>query len=287
VTDPALSPAGTKTGRLQRACLALLREHEADGALPTSGRFLFYELVQRGVLSKQPTGRRRPDQDMTDALKHLRDAGLVPWDWIVDETRTLLQWKYDATVAGYARAAVERARLDCWAGRPPPLILTESRSLAGVLRNLAGEYLCPVAATNGQAGGFLVTDVAPLLDGNKRTVLYLGDHDLSGTLIEQNTRDVLERHAGWVVEWERVALLPEHVDAYQLPVIVKHDRRYRPPRAHQAVETEALQQQVIVGLVRARLDALLPEPLAVVLDREQAARARLLVLLAMLDEDER
>jgi hypothetical protein len=36
-----LSDHKTKTGRLQRACLALLTEHDADGALPTSGRFLF------------------------------------------------------------------------------------------------------------------------------------------------------------------------------------------------------------------------------------------------------
>ncbi len=31
-----LSKEGTRKGRLQRACLALLREHEADGALGTS-----------------------------------------------------------------------------------------------------------------------------------------------------------------------------------------------------------------------------------------------------------
>ena len=44
-----LSKEGTKAGRLQRACPDLLREHEEDGALPTSIRFLFYELLDRGV----------------------------------------------------------------------------------------------------------------------------------------------------------------------------------------------------------------------------------------------
>ena len=39
----------------------------------------------------------------------------------------------------------------------PPMIITESRSLAGVLRDLASEYLTPIASTNGQAGGFSST----------------------------------------------------------------------------------------------------------------------------------
>jgi hypothetical protein len=42
--EDVLSKPHTKAGRIQRACLELIREHEADGALPTSVRFLFYEL---------------------------------------------------------------------------------------------------------------------------------------------------------------------------------------------------------------------------------------------------
>jgi len=99
-----LSKPGTKAGRVQRACLALLREHEADGALPTSIRFLFYELTDRSVIPKvyrYADGRakaRRPDQDISVAVNVLREAGLIPWSWIVDETRTLQSWRYAATV---------------------------------------------------------------------------------------------------------------------------------------------------------------------------------------------
>jgi hypothetical protein len=31
----------------------MLRQHERDGALPTKGRFLFYELEQMGVIPKK------------------------------------------------------------------------------------------------------------------------------------------------------------------------------------------------------------------------------------------
>jgi hypothetical protein len=54
----ALSAPGTKAGRLQRACLAVLRQHEATGALPTSARFVYYELKQAGVATGTHAARR-------------------------------------------------------------------------------------------------------------------------------------------------------------------------------------------------------------------------------------
>ena len=46
-------------------------------------------------------------------------------------------------------------------------------------------------------------------------------------------------------------------------------------RPHEAVETEALSQVTIIAIVRDRLDALLSEPLADVLEREAGERAAL------------
>ena len=122
--EALLSKPQTKAGRLQRAVLELLHEHRDRGELPTSNRFLFYELVQAGVLDKTKTRQkgRGADQDLSDASKRLRDLGLIPWPWIVDETRSLTSWEYDATVAAYLAAAADYARIDCWAGEPPPLV---------------------------------------------------------------------------------------------------------------------------------------------------------------------
>ena len=66
----ALSAPGSKSGRLQRALLALFREHERSGGLPTSGRFLWYELVNRGIVDKTRARghrgiRRGIDQDVS------------------------------------------------------------------------------------------------------------------------------------------------------------------------------------------------------------------------------
>jgi hypothetical protein len=254
-----------------------LQEHERDGAIPTNARFLYYELVQRGHLSKERTGARRPDQDLHDALTDLREDGRIPGDWIVDETRSLDDFTGYPTIKQGVLDQLPYIDLDPWRGRAP-MILTEARSARGVLRPTVSEYRARIAATNGQCGGFLRTEIAPMLRPGDR-VLYVGDWDLSGNQIEENTRRVLERVIGGPLRWERVALTGEQVEQYDLPVIIKHDRRYKDGRPHQAVETEAISQRVLIDILRQRLDELLPEPLRRVQEREEQQRRKVAALL--------
>jgi hypothetical protein len=223
-------------------------------------------------VNRNPDGteqKRTPGQNISDAVKVLREAG-IPWDWIVDETRALYDWRFAQNVYQYVEDTLPLARIDVWAGERPPLILCESRSLAGVLRTVAQDYLCPIAATNGQVGGFLHTDIAPLVKGRRR-VFYLGDLDYSGGHIEQNTYKVLSAYG--VLDWERVAITPEQVQGRTLPVIQKYDHRFKPPRAFPAVETESLGQVGIIDILTSKLEEAAPEPLSEVLEREEQQRA--------------
>ena len=267
----------SKIGALRDLLLGLLREHERDGTIPTNARFLFYELVQRGQLSKEKTGARRPDQNLHDALTDIREDGRIARDWIVDETRSLDDYTGYPTIKEGVLSQHPHIGLDFWRGRAP-MNLTESRSLAGVLRHIVVEDRARIASTTGQCGGFLRTNIAPMLRPGD-CVIYLGDIDLAGGHIEGNTRHVLEQEIGGPLNWERLALTEEQVAAYSLPVIIKHDRRYKDGRPHEAVETEAISQRVLIDILRARLDELLPEPLGRVLERERRQRARLEKLL--------
>ena len=124
-------------------------------------------------------------------------------------------------------------------------------------------------------GGFLHTKIVPVLrDADSPQVLYLGDYDLCGDQIESNTRRVLEQETG-ELSWERIALTAGQVDQWKLPIIVKHDRRYNDGRPHRAVETEALNQKLIIELLERELIAQLPEPLERVLEREERQRRAL------------
>jgi hypothetical protein len=267
----------SKIGALRDLLVSLLQEHVRDGAIPTSARFLYYELVQRGHLSKQSAGARRPDQDLHDALTDVRETERVPWNWIVDETRSLEDYTGYASIKDAALEVLPRLTLDPWRSNAPT-ILTESRSLAGVLRPIARDYRCRIASTNGQCGGFLRTDIAPTLAPHW-PVVYFGDLDLSGGQIEDNTRRVLEQTIGGSLCWERVALTEQQVSDHNLPRNAKRDRRYTDGRPHEAVETEALRQTVLMDILRRRLDELIPEPLQHVQERESGHRKRIAATL--------
>jgi hypothetical protein len=281
--DKMLFNSNTAIGKLRRVVFDLLKEHEAagDDGLPTNARFLVYELIQRLVIAKhgKQKGARRTDQNVHDALTDLREAGLVPWDWIVDETRSLDDYTGWPTIKEAAMSSARYARLDPWKGRKR-LLLMESRSLAGVTRKLARQYRAMIAATNGQVGGFLHTDIAPILKPGD-PVLYAGDYDHQGGQIEDNTRRVLEQIIGGELDWKRIALTAQQVERYGLQglEIMKPDRRYNPPRHHPAIECEALKQEVFVQIVRDALDAELPEPLDRVLERERRQRRQVERLL--------
>ncbi len=280
--EQLLSRPSSKAGKLQRQCLALLFEHQDAGALPTSVRFLFYELEMRGLLPKAyrhadgSKRARQPGQDVAEALTVLRESGIVAWSAIVDEIRQVQSVRVAGSVADYLRDTIDEARVNPWTDYDPaPVVLTESRSLAGVLAAHLYEYAVPFAALGGQSSGsLLATQVAPLFDEHdKRFVLYLGDHDLSGGHIERSARERLERFVGHEINWQRIAVTAEQIERHGLTPVDKKDHRFRTPRTYQAVETEALSQQVVVSLVRRVLDALLPEPLEAVQVREEQQRA--------------
>jgi hypothetical protein len=273
-----LARPGTKKGRTQRLVLRYLLN---DASVPTNGRFVFYDLEQRGdAVKPHPDDPRKHQrrsvgwppgaQDITDALLQLRVLHIVPWNWIVDETRSLAAWAYAATVDDYMHDRLGEARVNPW-DTPPPLILCESRATAGVLERLTSEYVCPVTGTAGQVAGFLYTDVAPLFaDAPNRPVLYLGDLDKSGLDIEANTRRILEAEAGVELDWKRLAMTEDIADTEDIEPIVKKDGRTG--SWHDAVEVEALGQGRLVALVRDALDGRLSEPLDDVLERERRER---------------
>jgi hypothetical protein len=101
----------SKIGRVRTALIYLIEQHRNDDALPTSVRFLFYELVMQRIVAKEG---ERPDKIVSAALTDLRENGLVPWDDIVDETREVFDFTGSATVAKDWLAYLPSARLDPW-----------------------------------------------------------------------------------------------------------------------------------------------------------------------------
>jgi hypothetical protein len=162
MTAKALSAPGTAMGALQRACLAVLERYRAAGELPTSARFVYYDLKQSGYpLAQHAT--RLDSQDVTDAVKALRDTGQVPWEWISDETRSVQGPQLAASVRQWQLDMLGEAGISAWDGQPRPVVVCESRGVRAALLGTARDYGPLATSANGQVGGFLNTDVAPLL----------------------------------------------------------------------------------------------------------------------------
>lgn len=317
-----LSAEDTAAGKLQRGVRKILvAQHQALGMLPTSGRFLWYECETDHLVTKElppkrdgAQGQRKPGQNLTDAILHLREIGPnalgIPWEWIEDETREMHSVFTAPTVAEYIDEAVRQAKIARWLGMPAPLIICESRSLAGVLRATAELYACHITSTNGQTKGFLITDVVPMMEVGQR-ILYFGDLDLSGGHIEMHTRSVLIEYGGEAGQvlgesgiydpdakpslrnpdglWQRVSITARQAAIIErerarkgLPpaTIRKPDNRFKPVRYFDAIETEAFGQARIIAALKTRLDELIPEPLADILAREEQQKADMRKLLA-------
>jgi hypothetical protein len=112
----------------------------------------------------------------------------------------------------------------------------------------------------------------------------MGDLDLSGSHIEENTRAVLEGYGE--LEWVKVAITDVQVQVRErdFPVKTKRDYRFKPTREFEAVETEALGQRRIMELLAEKLEAEVPESLSVVLEREK--QQRVLVRERIVEDDE-
>jgi len=254
----------------------VLRSYEAVDALPTNTRFVYYELKQAGYALGRHASRR-DDQDVIDAVATLCKTGTVPWWWIVDETRSVEGPHLASSVRQWLLDMLGQARISCWDGQPRPVVICESRGVRAALRATADRYGALITSTNGQVGGFLHTDVVPLLAAGC-PVAYFGDCNPAGSAIEVNTRRVLEREVG-PLGWQRLAVTPEQAAEAGLPPKPGTDRRYRDGRPHISYEAEALGVRELNRLLAGLVDDLLPEPLETVQEREQAEREALRVLL--------
>ena len=105
----------------------------------------------------------------------------------VDRSRGVVDYTGYENLSLAAAEPLKRARLNCWTGTPP-LLIVESGSLAGLLERVAYEYRVVLVQLGGQAScGFLGREL-PRYIADGSDVLYLGDFDFSGGHIEQSAR---------------------------------------------------------------------------------------------------
>jgi len=266
---------GSKRGEIEvalRAEIDDLRDSSPTGRARTTLRFLQYRLASAGVIVKGT----RQEGDVSLVLSQLRWSGDVGFDEIVDRKRRVLDFTGYVDLREGATKVIRTLRLDPWGGKAP-LLIVESESLAGLLEDLAYEFRIPLVAASGQSSDSLVWEIAGWVERGHVDAPYVGDHDFSGPHIENAIRDRVTALTGVDFAMPRVALTEEQVDEHGLPTIMKLDGRTK--RRHPAVETEALDQRILLPIIREQIEGRLAVDLDEVERDEQKQRDALIARL--------
>jgi len=161
-------------------------------------------------------------------LKEARERGVIPWDWIVDETRAIERVSTWADPATYARCVAQSYRRDFWDQQPYRVqVWSEKGTVRGVLAPVLDHYAVGFLPVHGFSSATSVHDSAGDDDGRALIVLYVGDFDPSGLFMsEQDLPNRFAKYDGDHIILTRIALTIEQLDG--LPSFPAADKRKDP-----------------------------------------------------------
>jgi hypothetical protein len=110
----------------------------AEAAQPITGRGIGYKLFTANLI---PSMERKEMQRVYRLLKEAREQGIIPWEWIVDETRGLERVATWDDPEDYARTVARSYRRDFWNQQPHRVeVWSEKGTVRGVLKPVLDKY---------------------------------------------------------------------------------------------------------------------------------------------------
>ena len=192
---------------------------------PLTLRQVYYQLVAAGDIANALSEYSK----LSRVLAHARIDELVPWEAMEDRSRSTLVsggWQSaDAFLRDELARFLEGYRRDLLQGQPYALeVWIEKDALSRVCHRAAFPYCVPVVVAKGFASVSYAHECRLRVQANARAgkttvILYFGDLDPSGWEMLPAMLKTLqgEMALGDLVHGVRCALLPEHVEAFNLP----------------------------------------------------------------------
>ncbi|MGH6865792.1 MAG: hypothetical protein ACREDO_06430 [Methyloceanibacter sp.] len=183
----------------------------AERVQPITGRGIGYKLFSAGLI---PSMETKSMQKVYRLLKEARERGIIPWSWIVDETRELECESSWNDPQQFLRVASRSYRRDLWQDQPCRVeVWSEKGTVRGVLAPVLNAYGVGFRVMHGFSGATTLYDVAQDRDGRRLWVLYCGDFDPSGMwMSKRDLPDRLAKYGGHHVTFVRIALLEDQVN---------------------------------------------------------------------------
>lgn len=195
---------------------------------PTTVRGVAYHLFVDGVTDSM---EKRETDKVSRLLTDAREDGMIPWEWIVDETREMERVPSWSDPDAFLRAAKRSYRKNFWSEQPHHVeVWSEKGTVRGVLKPVLDDYGVGFLPVHGFNSATKVHEAAQPRGGRPLIVLYVGDWDPSGLFMsERDLPDRIEEYGGDHVVIRRVALLPKDLGGLpSFPASSKRkDSRYK------------------------------------------------------------
>jgi hypothetical protein len=181
-----------------------------EAAQPITGRGVGYKLFVRKLIASMSTSDM---QKVYRLLKEGRERDMIPWVWIVDESRQLEKVPSWDDPDAFTRAVINGYRREYWNQQPVRVeVWSEKGTVRGVLKPVLEEFGVGFRVVHGFASATIVHDVAEDDDGRDLIVLYVGDWDPSGLCMsEHDLPDRLKRYDGGHVILKRISLVQDQL----------------------------------------------------------------------------
>jgi hypothetical protein len=281
-------PKKRTRSQIEAVCDAIQRVVSAH--YPMTVRQVFYQLVKLHLIEKT---ERDYNDVVVRLLTKLRLDGELPWQWIADSTRWMRKPTTYDDIEDALRETADSYRRALWRDHDVYVeVWLEKEALAGVLLAVTAQWDVPLMVTRGFASlSYLHSAAETIASVNKPTYLYyFGDYDPSGVEIDRNIERRLRQFLApddGSMTFERVAVTPEQIRAYDLPTRpTKRTSHGRGLHHGDSVEVDALDPDDLRRLVEDRIVRHVdPQRLRVHQAAEDSERELLGGLPAMLRRD--
>jgi hypothetical protein len=213
-------------GKSQANLLLIERaKHILAEIQPAGVRAVCYRLFVNGWL---PSMAKICTDKVSKQLVYAREAGIIPWEWIVDETRAAERvpvWSH----AGEYIADLERDyQRDAWLRQRHRVeVWSEKATVSGTIAPVLDAYGVSYRYMHGYSSATALHETAEDSEAETRVfvVLYVGDWDPSGLhTSEVDVRNRLERDGGDVLV-VRMALTAADIANPGLPSFAAETKR--------------------------------------------------------------
>lgn len=222
LTDESVEGIARQGFRGENLSLALVATNILIDEKPITLRGLMYRVVSAGWL---PSTDKKHYRRLGRVMTTLREAGLVPFDWLVDNVRSTLKPSSWAGVTEFVDTVRDAYRMDFWSRLPQYVhVICEKDAIAGTIAPVTEEYDVALSPIRGYVSLSFAHEIAATWNRIEKPInaVYLGDYDPSGFDLERDLIDKLYRYCRRPFSWERLGVNRDDFDDFNLlPLAVK------------------------------------------------------------------